>query len=304
MPTKKTIKASTIADFLGLALHGEDCSVLGVSSFASPAPNCMIFVEKATADAWSRISTLSEVLVFCDDEFGLSLQCATIWTDNPRLAFIRAVNHFFSDLSGPPFVPGVGPGSVVSPGATIGTNVSIGCHCVIGDGVEIGDHSVILNNVSISGSTVIGKRCFIKSGAVIGETGFGFVLDEEGRPVAMPHFGGILIGNDVSLGANSTVERGMFENTVIHDGVKVDDLVQIGHNVVVGIGTRIAAGTILCGAVRIGTQCWIAPNVTIRERLEVGSGAYIGLAANVIRNVSDNEIVVGNPARALDHVKP
>ena len=298
------VKASDVADFLGLPLYGEDCRVSSVSSYVSPKENTIVFVERATSEAWGLISSLSDALVLCSEEFGLSLQCATIWTDNPRLAFIRTVNQFFAHLSGAPFAPGVGSGSVVSPDAKIGKNVSIGCNCVIGPGVMIGENTVILNNVSISGRTVIGSGCFIKSGAVIGETGFGFVLDENGVPVPMPHFGGIVVGNGVSIGANTTIERGMFDDTVVQDDVKVDDLVQIGHNVVVGSGTRIAAGTILCGAVRIGTLCWIAPNVTIRERLVVGNGVYIGLAANVLKDVSDNETVVGNPAKKLNLVKP
>src|SRR5207302_185850 len=126
---------------------------------------------------------------------------------------------------------GIGTGSVVSPDAVIGKNVSIGCNCVVGAEVSIGSNTVILNNVVIAGGTRIGEGCFIKSGAVIGETGFGFCLDETGVPVQMPHFGGVVIGNGVSIGANSTIERGIFDNTVLSDHVKVDDLVQVGHNV-------------------------------------------------------------------------
>jgi UDP-3-O-[3-hydroxymyristoyl] glucosamine N-acyltransferase len=259
----------------------------------------LIFVERSTAEAWERISTLSEALVLCPDELGMSLGCATIWTDSPRLAFARAVNHFFADQAGTPFPPGAGSGSVVSPKASIGKNVSIGCNSVIGADVVIGDGTVILNNVSISGRTRIGDGCFIKSGAVIGETGFGFCIDENGVPLPMPHFGGIVIGNHVSIGANTTIERGIFENTVLQDDVKVDDLVQVGHNVNVGSGTQIAAGSILCGAVRIGDHCWIAPNVTVRERTQIGKGAFIGLAANVLNDVPENAVVAGNPAKKL-----
>jgi UDP-3-O-[3-hydroxymyristoyl] glucosamine N-acyltransferase LpxD len=295
----QAIRARDIGAFLDLPVHGEDCLILSVSSFTSPKPNTMIFVERSTAEAWERISPLPEALVICPDELGISLTCATIWSDNPRLPFIRAINRFFKDQVTTPFKPGVGPGSVVSLEATIGKDVSIGCNCVIGAGVSIGANTIILNNVVISGRTQIGGGCFIKSGAVIGETGFGFCLDELGIPVQMPHFGDVVIGNGVSIGANSTIERGIFDSTVISDHVKIDDLVQIGHNVNLGKGVQIAAGTILCGAVHVGQQTWIAPNVTALERTQIGKNAYVGLAANVLKDVPDNAVVVGNPAKRL-----
>jgi UDP-3-O-[3-hydroxymyristoyl] glucosamine N-acyltransferase len=249
------------------------------------------------------MSGLAEALVFCSEELGASLPCATIWSENPRLPFVRAVNQYFGSECATVFAPGVGAGSIVSPGARVGRNVSIGCNCVIGPEVTIGANTVILNNVVIGGRTRIGDSCFIKSGAVIGETGFGFCLDEEGLPLQMPHFGGVVIGNGVSIGANSTVERGIFDDTILDDLVKVDDLVQVGHNVRLAKGAQIAAGTILCGAAQVGERTWIAPNATVLERTRIGREAYVGLAANVLRDVADSTVVVGNPARRLDRPK-
>jgi UDP-3-O-[3-hydroxymyristoyl] glucosamine N-acyltransferase len=247
---------------------------------------------------------LGDVLVFCREELGASLACATIRTENPRLPFIRAVKHYFTDQAGTPFAPGVGPGSIVSPEAQVERSVSIGCNCVIGPGVSIGAHTVILNNVVVSGPARIGESCFIKSGAVIGETGFGFCMDESGMPLQMPHFGGVVIGNGVSIGANTTIERGIFDDTILADHVKVDDLVQVGHNVCVEKGAQIAAGTILCGAVQVGERSWLAPHVTVLERTRIGRNAFVGLAANVLKDVPDGTVVVGNPARKLDDRGP
>jgi UDP-3-O-[3-hydroxymyristoyl] glucosamine N-acyltransferase len=301
----KAVRASEIGEFLGLAVHGPDCEISSVSSFVSPKPNTLVFVEQATAQAWERVSPLTEGLVICREELGTSLACATIWTENPRLPFIRAVNRYFADQQGPtPFEPGIGPGSVVAPGARVDPSVSIGCNCVIGPEVSIGANTVILNNVVISGRTRIGPSCFVKSGAVIGETGFGFCLDERGVPLQMPHFGGVAIGAGVSIGANSTVERGIFEDTVLADHVKIDDLVQVGHNVCLARGAQVAAGTILCGAAQVGERAWIAPNATILERTRIGDDAYVGLAANVLRDVPDGAVVVGNPARKLGGREP
>lgn len=295
----KAVKASEIADLLGTSLNGPDCVITSVSSFTAPAPNTMIFVERSTGEVWERLSELSDALVLCPEDVGISLNCATVWTDQPRLMFIRAVNAFFADRVGQPFVPGIGHGSVVSSNANVGEGVSIGVNSYVGPGVTIGANAVILNNVSVTGRTRIGAGCFIKSGAVIGETGFGFSLDEAGVPLPMPHFGGVIIGDNVAIGANSTVETGIFDDTVIRDHVKIDDLVQVGHNVDIGSGTRIAAGTILCGAVRIEEECWIAPNVTVRERVKIGRGAVVGLAANVVKDVAKGVTVGGNPARHL-----
>jgi len=300
----RAIHVQEIADFLSMPVHGGgDCVISSVSAFTSPKPNTMLFVERSTPEAWASISPLSEALVFCPEELGMSLSCATLWSDNPRLPFIRAVNRFFTDQASIPFKPGIGQGSVVAPEASIGKNASIGCNCVIGPGVAIGANTIILNNVVISGRTRIGESCFIKSGAVIGETGFGFCLDEKGVPVQMPHFGGVVIGNGVSIGANSTVERGIFDDTVICDHVKIDDLVQVGHNVNLAKGAQIAAGTILCGAARVGERSWLAPNVTVLERIQIGNDAYVGLAANVLKDVPDNTVVVGNPAKRLSRPK-
>jgi len=295
----KNLNAKEIASFLGNELHGNDCLVTSVSSYSNPKSNTLVFVEKPTAEAWDRISTFEDILVLCPEEFGVGLNCGTIWTNSPRLDFIQIVNKYFTEQADMPFQPGIGKGAVVSPYAAIGSNVSIGSNTVIGSGVSIGDNTVVLNNVSISGRTHIGTNCFIKSGASIGETGFGFCLDSEGVPQAMPHFGGVIIGDNVSLGANSTIERGMFEDTTIADNVKIDDLVQIGHNVVILSGTRIAAGVILCGAVYVEEQCWIAPNSTVRENSRIGNGSFIGLASNVVTNVEPNTLVAGNPAKKI-----
>ena len=296
----KNVKAKNIADFLEMDMHGEDCVISSVASYISPEKNSIVFVEKPTVEAWEFISNIPDILVLCPEEFGTGLNCATIWTDSPRLVFIRVVNEFFSDMAASAsYQSGIGEGAVISSEATIGKNVSIGINSVIGADVIIGDNTIILNNVSIDGRTKIGVGCFIKSGAVIGETGFGFCIDEDGLPVQMPHFGSVVIGENVSIGANTTIERGMFENTVISDNVKIDDLVQVGHNVNIASNARIAAGVILCGSVSVGQNCWIAPNSTILERLQIGKDAFIGLASNVIENVEPETVVVGNPGKKI-----
>lgn len=291
------LTSKDIASFLMLPHYGEACFIESVSSFEHPKENTMIFVERSTMQSWERLSAFENILVICSEEFGAGLPCANIWTDAPRLAFIRATNHFLADKVSTYHQPGIQPSASIASSAIIGKNVSIGHNCVIGEYVEIGDDTVILNNTIITGLTKIGKNCIIKSGSVIGEVGFGFVPDENSVPIHMPHFGGIMINDSVAIGANCTIERGMFENTQIDKNVKIDDFVHVGHNVVIEENVRIAAGTIICGAVRIESQCWISPGTTIRERIVIGSKAFVGLASNVVKDVPRDAVLSGNPAK-------
>lgn len=150
------------------------------------------------------------------------------------------------------------------------------------------------------GNVIIGEECNIKSGVVIGQAGFGFEKDENGIPIHFPHLGRIVIGNNVYIGANTVIDRATLTSTIIGDHVKIDNLVHIAHNVIIGDYSYIIAGTILGGGVHIGKNCWIAPNVSIKQQLSIGDNALVGLGAVVLKNVDDNMIVVGNPAKILE----
>jgi UDP-3-O-[3-hydroxymyristoyl] glucosamine N-acyltransferase LpxD len=291
------VKSSDIAKFLGADLLGSDIEVVGVCSYENICPQSLLFAESNAAEAWTRLCDLTDSLVICLNEMGASLNGPRICVSHPRLAFVRAATHFFSV----PDQPQIHPTAQIHPAATIGVGVSVGAFCVVGKDVVIGDHSVIQNGVVISGRTRIGSNCRCKSNSVIGEDGFGFVMDETGTPHATPHFGGVVIGSNVWIGANCTLERGIFDDTVLEDQVKLDDLVQIGHNAQIGRGARIAAGTIICGSVRVGKGAWLGPNSNVIERRRVGSAAVIGIGSNILTDVPDGDVFVGNPGRRLRH---
>ena len=292
---RANINASVVAQFLSKDLIGEDIEISGVCSLENIRPNCMMFVEHSTPEHWATVSNLTQNLVICLDDLGMALNGPHIAAINPRLSFIFAARKFFMEET----PPAIDPTAKIHPQARIGRDVSIGAFCVIGKDVTIGDKSTLSNNVVITGKTTIGKNCLFKSNSVIGEDGFGFCMDENGTPHAAPHFGGILIGDSVWIGANCTIERGIFDDTIVEDHVKADDLVQIGHNTRIGRGTRLAAGTIVCGGVKIEPECWIGPNSNLIERKTIGRGSLIGIGTNVLSDVPPGAVFVGNPGKKI-----
>ncbi len=150
----------------------------------------------------------------------------------------------------------IGPNVVIGPGCTLGDGVRIGAGCVLTANVHIGAHSELRSRVTLERDVTLGERVLIHPGAVLGADGFGFARDRDGW-VKVPQVGGVRIGNDVEIGANTTIDRGAIEDTVIGDGVKIDNQVQIGHNVVIGEHTVMAAFVGISGSTRIGRRCMI-----------------------------------------------
>lgn len=151
-----------------------------------------------------------------------------------------------------------------------------------------------------SSSVVYGKNCLVKDGAVIGKPGFGFERDLDGTPIRFPHFGGVVLGNNVEVGANTVISRGVFEDTEIGDSTKIDDLVYIAHNCKIGENVMIAGNATLCGGVQVGDSAWIGAGASVKQNIKVGDGAIVGMGAVVTRNVSPGSTVAGNPARTIE----
>lgn len=174
----------------------------------------------------------------------------------------------------------VGPHAVICPRATLGARSVIGAGCFIGEGAIIGRGARLFANVTVYHGCVIGERVTVHSGAVIGADGFGIAMDD-GRWVKVPQIGRVVIGNDVEIGANTTVDRGAIDDTVIEEGVKLDNQIQIGHNVQVGAHTAIAAGTGIAGSTRIGRYCriggmaGITGHLTIADRVEISAHTLV-----------------------------
>lgn len=225
---------------------------------------------------------------------------------NPYFAYAKIAESFyeeklpkFSDKLIDP-TSEIGEGAKIAPNAFIGKNVKIGKNCVIGpsasitEGCIIGDNSKIGANASV-GFAVIGSNCFIYPGARIGQDGFGFAHNA-GVNHKIIQLGIVEIGNDVEVGANTCIDRGAIENTVIGDGVKLDNLIQVGHNVIIKTGSVVAGCSALAGSSKIGNFVQIGGGSNIGGHLTIGDGAKIAGMSGVARDVESMQTVGGIPA--------
>jgi UDP-3-O-[3-hydroxymyristoyl] glucosamine N-acyltransferase len=174
----------------------------------------------------------------------------------------------------------------VGRGAVIGARAVIGPGCVVGDEARIGAGSRLFANVVIYPRTQLGERVAIHAGAVIGSDGFGNAM-EEGRWVKIPQVGRVVVGDDVEIGANTTIDRGTLEDTVIGDGVRLDNLIQIGHNVAIGAHTAIAACVGVAGSTRIGSHCLIGGAAMISGHLTIGDRVVVSGGTSVIKSLAE-----------------
>jgi UDP-3-O-[3-hydroxymyristoyl] glucosamine N-acyltransferase len=178
----------------------------------------------------------------------------------------------------------IGPNAVIGAGAVVGERCSIGPNCVIEAGVRLGDDCRLQPGVTLCHDVVVGSRCTFKAGAVVGGDGFGFAPDADGY-VKVPHLGGARLGDDVEVGANTTIDRGTIEDTVIGDGVKLDNQVQVGHNCRIGAHTVIAGCVGISGSTIIGSRCMIGGGVGIVGHLEIGDEVIVTGASMVTRSL-------------------
>lgn len=191
----------------------------------------------------------------------------------------------------------IGPYVVIEEDVVIGDNVRIDSHVFIGKGAKIGDNCQLHSGVKILHGSVIGDRCTFYPGVVIGADGFGYAPQEDGSYKKIHHVGNVVIENDVEIGANSTVDRASIGSTILHQGVKLDNLVQIAHNVVIGENTVIAAQAGVAGSTKIGKNCQIGGQVAVAGHLKVADGTRVQGKSGVASNVKEpNQALFGYPA--------
>ncbi len=286
-----TVTAQNIADFLNTPLSGENIVVTQPATADAPADQSVIFLKSVNRELLQNLSGFELLLLVPEDE-SVEIEHPHIRCGNPRLAFAKVVRTYFEEKQ----EAGIDPTAVLADDVVCGKNISIGKHSVVETGVVIGDDTVIRDQVIIRKGTRIGKHCLIKSGVIIGEEGFGFDFEEDGTPVRMPHTGGVIIGDRVELGSDTVICRGTIGDTVLKDDVKVNDLVHIAHNCVVGEKTIIAGGK-LCGSVELGKGVWMAPASIVKNKVKVGADTTIGLGAVVVKDLKAGVVAFGNPAK-------
>ncbi len=192
----------------------------------------------------------------------------------------------------------IGAFTYIGQNVTIGDNVKIFPNSYIGDNVVIGNDTVLFSGAKIYSECHIGNYCVINSGAIIGADGFGFVPNDEGGYDKVPQIGNVIIENFVDIGAATTIDRATLGSTIIRQGVKLDNQIQIAHNVEIGKNTVIAAQAGVAGSTKIGSNCQIGGQVGIAGHLTIGNGVKIQAQSGIGRNVKDNEILQGSPSFA------
>ena len=185
--------------------------------------------------------------------------------------------------------------SYIEENVRLGNNVKIYPNCYIGENVTIGDNVIVFSGAKIYSDTVIGSNCIIQSGAIVGADGFGFAPNPDGTFSKIPQIGNVILEDDVDIGANTMIDKATMGSTIIRKGVKLDNLIQIGHNVEIGENTVIAAQTGIAGSTKIGKNCMIGGQVGIAGHLIIGNNVRIQAQSGVGRNISDNEILQGSP---------
>ena len=186
----------------------------------------------------------------------------------------------------------VGPCAVIEAGATVGDNAVIGPGAVIGARVSIGDDTVLYARAVVYHDCVVGRRCVLHSGVVIGADGFG-IAEDAGRWIKVPQVGRVVMGDDVEIGANTTIDRGALDDTVIEDGVKMDNLVQIGHNVTIGAHTAIAGCAGVAGSTKIGRHCRVGGAAMIHGHIEICDGAIVAGGTVIRKNITEPILYTG-----------
>ena len=190
----------------------------------------------------------------------------------------------------------IGPFAFVGENARIGDGVKIYPQTYVGDNSQVGDNTTLFAGVRVYQNCVIGSRCILHSGAVVGADGFGFAPTADGSYQKIDQIGNVVIEDDVEIGANTTIDRATLGSTVIHKGVKLDNLCQIAHNVVVGSNTVMASQSGIAGSGKVGSHCVIAGQVGIVGHIEVGNNVTIAAQSGVTRSFPDNVTILGSPA--------
>ena len=289
-----------LAERFGCVLHGPaDAVVARVATLSNAGPDAVTFL--ANPAYASRLATTRAGAVILDERHLPDCPVPALVAKNPYATYARIAAALH-----PPRAPrpGIHPTAVVGADARVAASAEIGPHVTIGDGcmigegvivgpgctlgerVEVGDGTRLVARVTLLDGVRIGRRCIVHPGAVIGADGFGFAEDfAHGGWVKVPQLGTVVVGDDVEIGANTTIDRGAIDDTVIEDGVKIDNLVQIAHNVRVGAHTAMAARTGIAGSTTIGKRCMIGGGVGIIGHLSICDDVILQVRSLVAQSI-------------------
>ena len=305
------LRAAEIAALTGGRLIGPgDVAVRAVAPLDRAGPADLTFV--ASARYLRYLERSQAAVVLCAPEFADAPGgTARVVVKDPYAALLALLPRLYPE---PERVWGVHPSAVIGAGScwtdpvllgphvvlgrdvVLGANVRIGAGCVIGDDVTLGDDTELFANVTCYPGTVVGRRVRAHAGVVLGSDGFGYVPDKDGHR-KIPHVGRCVIGDDVEIGANTTVDRGSVDDTVVGAGTKIDNLVQVGHNVRIGARCIIMAQVGIAGSTIIEDDCVLAGQVGLAGHITLGRGARVAAQSGVDTSVEPGTTMFGTPAR-------
>lgn len=293
----------------GKVIGDPNIVITGISGIKEASAGDITFLANPKYASLADKTLASAIIASCDAPV---LPKPAILTENPSLAFVKIVEVFSSHPAArptgvhPSAVLGknvslgkniaIGPYSVIEEGASLGDHTVIYSGCFVGSGTKIGSHALIYPNVSIRERITIGERVIIHSGAVIGSDGFGFVAIK-GIHHKIPQIGTVEIGDDVEIGANVTIDRARFDKTMIGSGTKIDNLVQIAHNVVIGENSIIVAQVGISGSTVVGNSVTLAGQAGIVGHITIGDRAVVMAKSGVTKSVAADTMVWGIPAK-------
>ncbi|HWS75402.1 MAG TPA: UDP-3-O-(3-hydroxymyristoyl)glucosamine N-acyltransferase [Quisquiliibacterium sp.] len=303
-PLPRDVTLGELIERFGGELHcaSPDLAVRRLASLSAARPGDLGFLSAARHRAEAGLTGATAVIVSAALADALPASVARIVVADPYAHFAGVARWFAQMLEPPPPARLVHPTASIDPSASLATGVSVGAHAVIEAGVRVGEGGAIGagvylgRDVSVGAAArlhpgvvvyhdcVIGARAIVHSGSVIGSDGFGFAR-ESGRWAKIPQLGAVVIGDDVEIGSNCSIDRGALEDTVIGDGCKLDNLIQIGHNVVIGEHTALAGCVGVAGSARIGRRCMIGGSAGILGHLEICDDVVISAMSLVTRSI-------------------
>ncbi len=303
----KPVKIEKLTEILGDAVikivSSAEVTITHAAPIHEAMDSCAItFSSRTDKKAVDLIRTTKAGVILCSEETPINdlvdNHKSFIVVTNPRLSFLRLVQALFAEPKpvGVHSTAEIDPDAEIHPDSYIGPFAYVG-KCVVGKGTVIWGHSHIYSK------TRIGCNVVIHAGTIIGADGFGYHRNDKGELEKFPHIGGVLIENDVEIGANVCIDRGTLGDTIIRCGAKIDNFVHIAHNVIVGQHTAVIAHAMIGGSTQIGDYAWIAPSACLRDGISVGENATVGLGALAVKDVPDKATVMGVPARASEEYK-
>ncbi|MCB9246488.1 MAG: UDP-3-O-(3-hydroxymyristoyl)glucosamine N-acyltransferase [Flavobacteriales bacterium] len=313
----KTLQVREIADLVkGQIIGDAGAEFTGVSKIDHSIPGSLTFLSNPKYESYLETTRAKVILLAPDRLPDDTKDHIFITVEDPYLAFCKVLNVHFSPSSN---LNGIHQAAVIAPGATIGNDVYIGANsviesgaviadgvkiypnCFIGPNCTIGAGSILYSNVSVYYDTQIGAEVIIHSGTVIGSDGFGHAPQKDGTYVKIPQLGNVIIEDRVEIGANCAIDRATLGSTIIREGSKLDNLIQIAHNVEIGAHTVIAGQTGISGSTSLGAHCVIAGQVGFAGHLKIADGTKVGAQSGLNKSIDEpNQRLFGSPAVPLN----